>query len=62
MKCLEGIDTMKSIHSVMVDNNCRSDIVEFHVEGSCDWEPEHGFEITISDGKILYVGSFDVMK
>lgn len=55
----ESILSNISIHSVIVDDNCREDIVEFHVEGRCDWEPEHGLEITISDGKILYVGSFD---
>ncbi|WP_458457900.1 DUF6985 domain-containing protein [Pseudobutyrivibrio sp.] len=47
------------IKSVIVDDDSRPDIVEFHVEGNCDWEPEHGLEFTISDGKILYVGPFD---
>ena len=43
----ESILSHISIHSVIVDDNCREDIVEFHVEGRCDWEPEHGLEITI---------------
>jgi len=47
------------IGSVIVDNECRKDRIEFHIEGGCDWEPEHGLEITISDGKILYVGPFE---
>lgn len=46
------------IISLIVDNECRANIIEFHIEESCDWEPEHGLEITISNGKILYVGSF----
>jgi len=46
------------IKSIIVDSECRKDRIEFHIEGSCDWESEHGLEITISDGKILYVGPF----
>ncbi len=46
---------------IIVDEECRDDRVEFHVECGCDWEIEHGLEITVSDGKILYVGSFDDM-
>ena len=44
--------------AIMVDNKCRKDLIEFHIEGNCDWEIEHGLEITISDGKILYVGPY----
>ena len=47
------------IGSVIVGDSCRRDRIEFHVEGSCDWEPEHGLEITISDDKILYVGPYE---
>lgn len=47
------------ISSVIVDEACRTDRIEFHVDGECDWEPEHGLEITISNGKILYVGPFE---
>ena len=47
------------IGSVIVGNECRTDRIEFHVEGECGWEPEHGLEITISDNKILYVGPFE---
>lgn len=47
------------ITSVIVDAECREEIIEFHIEGECDWEPEHGLEITISDGKILYVGPYN---
>ena len=47
------------IKLLIVDSECRTDIIEFHIEGNCDWEPEHGLEITISNGKILYVGPFE---
>ena len=47
------------IGSVIVGDSCRQDRIEFHVEGSCDWEPEHGLEVTISDNKILYVGPYE---
>ncbi len=46
---------------IIVDEECRDDRVEFHVECNCGWEIEHGLEITVSDGKILYVGGFDDM-
>lgn len=47
------------IDTLIIGNECRQDRIEFHIEGSCDWEPEHGLEITISDNKILYVGSYE---
>lgn len=46
---------------IIVEEDCREDRIEFHVECNCDWEIEHGLEFTISDGKILYVGGFDDM-
>ncbi len=47
------------IYSVIVEKECRQERIEFYVEGGCDWEPEHGLEITFSNGKILYTGSFE---
>ena len=47
------------INLLIVDKKCRQDRIEFHVSGSCCWEPEHGLEITFSDNRILYVGSFN---
>ncbi len=47
------------IKSVIVDDDCRQDRIEFHTEGSCKWEVEHGLEVTISDNRILYVGGFE---
>ncbi len=46
---------------LIIDEKCDESIIEFHMEMSCDWEIEHGLELTIKDGKILYVGSYDGM-
>ena len=35
------------------------DRIDFHIEGSCKWDIEHGLEVTISDDRILYVGEFE---
>ena len=32
--------------------------IGFEVEFCCDWEPEHGMEWTVRDGRALYVGDF----
>ncbi len=47
------------IDSLIVDDDCRQDRIEYHISGGCEWEEEHGLEIAISDGKILYVGPFE---
>ena len=33
-------------------------VIGFSAEFSCDWEPEHGMEWTIREGRALYVGDF----
>lgn len=33
--------------------------VGFHIGCNCSWEPEHGLEITILDGKLVYLGAFE---
>lgn len=53
---LDNILNYIDIYSLVIDEYTHSDVIEFHVEGSCSWEIEHGIEITISSGKILYVG------
>ena len=47
--------------SIIIEEECREDRIEFHAGGGCDWKIEHGFEFTVSDGKILYVGPFEDM-
>lgn len=44
---------------LIIEEECRDEIIEFHMECECAWEIEHGLEFTISDNKILYVGAFD---
>lgn len=36
----------------------QADKIAFSVEFGCEWEPEHGMEWTLNDGKVLYVGDF----
>ena len=55
----ENIFEHIQITTLIVSSECRTNIIEFHIEGNCDWEKEHGLEITISDEKILYVGPFE---
>lgn len=33
--------------------------IGFHIECNCSWESEHGLEITILDGKLVYLGAFE---
>ena len=37
------------IEKIAVDKNCNEDKEEIHILGSCDWEIEHGLEISISE-------------
>lgn len=46
---------------LIIDEECDENIIEFHMELECDWEIEHGLELTIKDGRILYVGPYDGM-
>lgn len=36
-----------------------ADKIAFGVELACEWEPEHGMEWTLNDGKVLYVGDYE---
>ena len=44
---------------LMVETHPNTDGIAFHVECGCDWEAEHGLEITISGKRILYVGPYE---
>lgn len=48
--------------TLIVDKPNDASVIGFHMEFGCDWEPEHGLEITIVDNKIMYVGSYDGMS
>lgn len=45
--------------SVLIINEPEGDGIGFHIECSCTWETEHGLEITILDGKLVYLGPFE---
>lgn len=32
--------------------------IGFQLSGNCDWEEEHGIEIDILDGKLVYLGEY----
>lgn len=34
-------------------------VIGYSVEGSCDWEPEHGIQVIIRDDRVLFVSSFE---
>lgn len=36
-----------------------SDKIGYRLDCSCDWEVEHGMEIDILDGKVVYLGTFE---
>ncbi len=43
---------------VIIEQPKDSSVIGFSVEFSCDWEPEHGMEWTVRNGRALYVGDF----
>lgn len=44
--------------SCLIINAPEGDGVGIHLECNCDWEIEHGMELTLLDGELLYCGSF----
>lgn len=45
--------------SCLIINKPKDERVGFHLECNCSWEAEHGLEITILDGKLVYLGEFE---
>lgn len=45
--------------SVLIINEPEGNGIGFHIECGCTWEIEHGLEITILDGKLVYLGPFE---
>lgn len=45
--------------SCLIINEPKDGRIGFHIECGCSWEPEHGLEITILDGKLVYLGAFE---
>lgn len=44
--------------SMLIVETPKDSSIGYHIECGCDWEIEHGLEITIKDNKVLYVGDF----
>lgn len=45
--------------SLLIVNKPNGEGIGFHLEGGCTWDPEHGIEITILNGKLVYLGPFE---
>lgn len=45
--------------TVLIVDKPEDERIGFHIECNCSWEPEHGLEITILDGKLVYLGAFE---
>lgn len=43
--------------TIHVEDTEGNSIIGYSIEGSCDWEVEHGLQIIIRDKDILYVGA-----
>ena len=46
------------IGSLIVDNPEDPSRIGYRLSGNCDWEEEHGIEIDILDGKLVYLGEY----
>lgn len=47
------------IPTYLIVNEPKDERIGFHIECNCSWEIEHGLEITILDGKLVYLGAFE---
>lgn len=53
-------EILKHIHpTTLIIEEPKENIIGYHLECECDWEPEHGLELTLRDGKLIYCGSFE---
>jgi len=48
------------IDGVYVEDPEDSSQIGYRLSGGCDWEIEHGFEADILDGKLVYLGMFEM--
>ena len=51
LKCFE-------IGSLIVDVPQDPSRIGYQLSGNCDWEEEHGIEIVVLDGRLIYLGEF----
>ena len=45
--------------SLIVDTPPSEEVIGYSVEGGCDWEPEHGFQVIVRGDSLLFVSSFE---
>ena len=43
----------------LIVNKPKDDRIGFRIGGNCTWDDEHGLEIAILDGKLVYLGAFE---
>ena len=56
---LEEIFEYVSFSTIHVEDVQDTSIIAYSVDGSCDWEVEHGLQIVVRDDEILYVGNYE---
>lgn len=54
----ENITEHMAARCFIVEKPKNAEKIAFGVELGCEWEPEHGMEWTVNDGRILYVGDY----
>lgn len=53
-------EILKCISPLCLSINCpKTDEIGYHIEFNCEWEPEHGMELTILGDELLYCGAFE---
>lgn len=55
---LENIGDYVKAQCLIVEQPKDAAKIAFSMEFRCAWEPEHGMEWVINDGKVLYVGDY----
>lgn len=45
--------------SMLVDEPEDNLIPVVHLTGGCEWEPEHGIEVIIRNGELIYLGAYN---
>ncbi len=62
-KKVEGRDILNYCYptSMSVEAPTSYDIIGYSIEGNCNWEPEHGFQLIIRGDKLIFASSFTGM-
>ena len=59
-KDLTGPEVLAYIYdgTIIINHPPSPERIGYHLEFNCEWEEEHGLEITIEDNRIRYLGEF----